>query len=175
MADLLNGIPRVDLTGVPPWSIRAVTRLLATKPGAALHRTLFAPIDTALLRFTGGRMSTAVGMFRLVVLRSTGARSGKERDVSLTYFTEGDDVVLIASNYGQGKHPSWYHNLLENPECELFAGGRSGRFIARPTEGADHDRLFAIAQRWAQNYASYAVKTDGVRDIPVLRLTPVAG
>jgi deazaflavin-dependent oxidoreductase (nitroreductase family) len=98
-----------------------------------------------------------------------------ERDVPLAYWTDSDDVILVASNYGQAKHPSWYHNLLKSPKCQLFADGRrysGGSFIARPTDGADHDRLFALAERYAANFTSYAAKTNGIRAIPVLRLTP---
>lgn len=84
-------------------------------------------------------------------------------------------VIVIASNYGQAKQPSWYYNRLNNPECELLADGaegRGGRFIARPAEGADRDRLFALAERYLSNYTAYAGKTNGIREIPVLRLTP---
>lgn len=93
-----------------------------------------------------------------------------QRDVPLSYFTDGDDVILVASNYGQAKHPSWYCNLLKNPRCQLFADGRTdsgGTFTARPTDGADHDRLFALVERYAANFTSYAEHTNGIRAIPV--------
>ncbi len=95
--------------------------------------------------------------------------------MTLVYFTDGDDVILLASNYGQAKHPSWYHNLVKDPRCDLFADGRSdmgGSFVARPTDGADHDRLFALMERYFPNFKNYAANTNGIRTIPVLRLTP---
>ena len=178
MSDLLNGIPRVDPTTRQGAGVRrAVGRLLSTKPGAALHRMLAAPIDAPLMRLTRGHASTAFGKVPFVVLRTTGARSGAQRDVPLVYFTDGDDVILIASNYGQAKHPGWYHNLLKHPECELLANGaegRGGRFVARSTEGADHDRLLALAEGYCPNYAAYEARTNGIRTIPLLRLTPKA-
>ena len=154
---------------------RAVSRILATKVGSTIHRTFMAPLDTRLIHLTRGRIHLAKGTFPVVLLRTTGAKSGIQRDVTLVYFTDGDDVILIASNYGQVKHPSWYYNLLKNPRCELFADGRSdsgGSFVACSTEGADHDRLFALAERYFTNFTSYAANTDGIRTIPVLRLTP---
>ena len=175
MADLLNGIPRVDPTSEPTFMRRAVSRVLATKAGSTFHRTLMAPLDTRLIHLTRGRLHTATGAVPVVVLRTTGAKSGVQRDVTLVYFTDGDDVILIASNYGQVKHPSWYYNLLKNPRCELFADGRSdsgGSFVARPTEGADHDRLFGLMERYFPNFTNYAANTNGIRAIPVLRLTP---
>ena len=175
MADLLNGIPRVDPTSKPTLMRRAAARILATRTGSAIHRLLIAPLDAPLMRLSGGRVHFAKGTVPLVLLRTTGAKSGAQRDVPLGYFTDGDDVILIASNYGQAKHPNWYYNLLKNPNCQLFADGRTnsgGSFIARPTEGADHDRLFALAEGYASNFKSYAANTRGIRAIPVLRLTP---
>lgn len=177
MADLLNGIRRVDPTlASAPVLRRAAGRVLSTKLGAVGHRLLFAPMDAALLRVTGGRVSSGFGIVPLVVLRTTGAKSGAPRDVPLGYFTEGDDVILIASNYGQAKHPGWYYNLIRNPECELFSYGRDrgGRFVARLTEDADHDRLYALVEQYVTNYSAYAVRTAGIREIPVFRLSPMA-
>jgi len=89
MSDLLNGIPRVDPTTRQSAGVRrAVGRLLSTKPGAALHRMLAAPIDAPLMRLTRGHASTAFGKVPFVVLRTTGARSGAQRDVPLVYFTD---------------------------------------------------------------------------------------
>lgn len=175
MADLVNGIPRVDPTSPPSMMRRAVGRFLATKSGSRFHRTYMRPLDERLMRLTGGRLHTGKGTAPLVLLRTIGAKSGVPRDVTLAYFTDGDDVILIASNYGQAKHPSWYYNLRKNPRCELFADGRpdsGGEFVARETEGADHDRLFALVERYFANFTSYAANTDGIRTIPVLRLSP---
>jgi deazaflavin-dependent oxidoreductase (nitroreductase family) len=175
MADLVNGIPRVDPTHERTMMERAVSRVLATKTGSTIHRLILAPLDTRLIRLTAGRLHTAKGAVPVVMLRTTGAKSGIPRDVTLAYFTDGDDVILIASNYGQAKHPSWYYNLLKDARCELFADGRldrGGRFVARPTEGVDHDRLFGLMERYFPNFTNYAANTDGIRTIPVLRLTP---
>jgi deazaflavin-dependent oxidoreductase (nitroreductase family) len=177
MTDLLTGIPRVDPTSKPTMMRGAVARILATTAGSAIHRMVIAPLDTRLMHLTGGRVHLAKGTIPLVLLRTSGARSGVERDVPLAYFTDGDDIILVASNYGQAKHPSWYYNLVKNPKCQLFADGRGdsgGSFVARPTDGADHDRLFALAERYASNFTSYAANTNGIRTIPVLRLTPEA-
>lgn len=153
---------------------RVVGRILATKAGSTIHRMLIAPLDTRLIHLTRGHLHLAKGTIPVVSLRTTGAKSGVQREVTLAYFTDGDDVILIASNYGQVKHPSWYYNLLKNPRCELFADGRGGSFVARPTEGADHDRLFALVERYSSTFTSYAANTNGIRSIPVLRLTPEA-
>lgn len=178
MAELVNGIPRVDPTSPPSVMRRAVGRILGTKAGSTFHRNVMMPLDARLMRLTGGRVHTGKGTAPLVVLRTTGAKSGVPRDVTLVYFTDGDDVILVASNYGQAKYPNWYHNLRKNPECELFADGRAdsgGAFVASETGGDDRDRLFALVESYFANFSSYAERTDGVRAIPVLRLSPAHG
>src|SRR5262249_45551149 len=105
-----------------------------------------------------------------------GARSGKRREIPLAYFTDGDDVILIASNYGRTRHPAWYHNLVANPECELHIGRRGGRFVAHKVEGADHDRLYALAvDRLNRVFALEEKRSREFRTIPVMRLTPDQG
>jgi deazaflavin-dependent oxidoreductase (nitroreductase family) len=172
----INGIPRVDPRGGQRarWQ-RALLAAVATKPGAVVHRTLAARLDAPLMRATRGRLSLAVGAIPLVVLTSTGARSGRRRETPLVYFTDGDDVVLMASSYGREHHPGWYYNLVAHPACELRVGPRGGAFVARPVEGPERDRLFALAADHYRGYDNYAERTDGVRTIPVLRLTPAAG
>jgi len=170
--DTVNGIPRVD-----PRAPRAVWRrfllaLASTGPGAAIHRMIAAPLDGPIMRATRGRVNLAAGTLPVAVLTSTGARSGRPRATPLAYFTDGDDVILVASNYGGARHPSWYYNLLAHPACQLHIGEHGGRFVARETTGADRDRLYALAADFYPGYIRYAQRTDGVRTIPVLRLTP---
>jgi deazaflavin-dependent oxidoreductase (nitroreductase family) len=106
------------------------------------------------------------------VLTSIGARSGERRDVPIAYFTDGDDIILIASNYGGSRHPAWYHNLRANPECELHIGPRGGRFVAREVHGADRDRLYDLAKNRLAGVFALHTERSGERTIPVMRLTP---
>jgi deazaflavin-dependent oxidoreductase (nitroreductase family) len=109
----------------------------------------------------------------MVVLTSVGARSGERREVPLAYFTDGDDVILIASNYGTSKHPAWYHNLRAHPECQLSIGPRGGSFLAKEALGADRDRLYELAvDRLNHVFALHDKRSGDARTIPVMRLTP---
>lgn len=171
----LNGIPRVDLNVRPRWkrtlSWWAGAQLVSTKAGAAAWRKVV-PVERRILKATGGRVRFSVGM-PIVVLTSIGARSGQRRQTPLAYFTDGDDVVLIASNYGSDRHPAWYRNLLANPECEVHKGPHGGLFVARETGGADRDRLYAqAADRLNKGWSVYEQRVQGIRAIPVMRLTP---
>ncbi|MGV0743118.1 nitroreductase family deazaflavin-dependent oxidoreductase [Mycolicibacterium sp. XJ870] len=111
----------------------------------------------------------------VLILTSIGAHSGRRCRSPLAYITDGDDVVLVASNFGRDRHPAWYHNLLAHPECELHFGRRGGSFVAREVEGADRDRLYALAAtRLHQAWTLYEQRVNRMRSIPVLRLTPVS-
>jgi hypothetical protein len=139
MTDLLNGIPRVDPTSKPTMMRSAVARMLATTTGSAIHRMFIAPLDNRLMHLTDGRVHGAKGTIPLVLLRTSGARSGVERDVPLAYWTNYSPTVVAT---------------------------------AAATDGTDHDRLFALVERYASNFTSYAARTNGIRTIPLLRLTP---
>jgi deazaflavin-dependent oxidoreductase (nitroreductase family) len=108
-----------------------------------------------------------------VVVTVRGARSGAERKVPLLYFTDNDDVILIASSYGKAKFPAWYYNIKANPDVRLEAMGRSGSYVAREADDADRDRLFELAKLVYSGYSDYEQRTKGIRRIPVLRLSPV--
>jgi len=171
----VNGIPRFDLRTRPIWKRRlgwwAGGQVFSTKAGGTVWRNTVARIEGPVIKATRGRVK--FGMLPIVVLTSIGARSGARREVPLAYFTEGDDVVLIASNFAQERHPGWYHNLRAHPECELHIGPRGGVFVAHEAEGADRDRLFELAiDRLNQGWAIYEQRVKGIRTIPVMRLTP---
>jgi deazaflavin-dependent oxidoreductase (nitroreductase family) len=168
----LHGIPRVDPRAAQGPLKRGVAKIIATRAGAAVHRTLAAPLDATIMKLTGGRMNSSGGAMPIVVLTTIGARSGQPRDVPLGYFTDGDDVIVIASNYGGQRHPGWYHNLVAHPDCELHIGKHGGPFSAREAEGADRDRLFGLAVDFYPGYAKYAERTSGNRTIRIMRLTP---
>ncbi|RDH75581.1 nitroreductase family deazaflavin-dependent oxidoreductase [Mycolicibacterium moriokaense] len=173
--DAIQGIPRVDLEARPLWK-RNLNHwtggwLLTTDAGKALWRKAIAPIEAPLMKATRGRIRISFSA-PVAVLTSIGARTGELRESTLTYFTDGDYVILIASNYGSAHHPGWYHNLIAKPECELHIGERGGRFIAREATGADRDRLYSLAgRRLNRVFESYTARS-GPRTIPVMRLSP---
>ena len=128
-------------------------------------------IDPPLQRLTRGRIATT-SMLPLVLLGVRGRKSGELREITLVYFTDGDDVILIASSFGREKHPAWYLNLKANPDCELTAGGETSPYHCEQVpEGPERDRLYELAKA---NYAGYGDYEDmaGERRIPVLRLSP---
>lgn len=148
---------------------RAWHRLARTGFGRWYGIHVAAPVDSALLRRTGGRVRL-VGSLPTATLTTTGAKSGQRRENPVVYFHDGDDVVLVASSFGRDKHPGWYHNLRAHPDVTL--NGRRFR-AAEVSDAAEYERLFGLATRVYAGYADYRERTAAIgRRIPVLRLTP---
>jgi F420H(2)-dependent quinone reductase len=127
-------------------------------------------IDPVMMKATGGRVrSTLNGP--TVLLTHTGAKSGKKRTTPLAYFSDGDNVVLIASQGGAPKHPAWFHNVKANPDVELWTHGGGGRYRAREAEGELRDRLWHMATSFYPGYAKYQERTPD-RRIPVVVCAP---
>jgi deazaflavin-dependent oxidoreductase (nitroreductase family) len=127
------------------------------------------PVDAAFNRFTGGRLTSLP--LPTVFLTHTGARSGKERTSPLLYFSDGENVVLMASNYGGERHPAWYYNVKANPDVRLRARGREGAYRARIAEGEERDRLWETAKQFTRAYKRYEEIAD--RTINVVVCSPL--
>ena len=126
-------------------------------------------IDPPLLRLTGGRVSSVYPV-PVMLLTTTGAKSGKARTLPLLYVIDGDRLMLIASNYGKKGHPAWYRNLRANPQVEVLAGKHSGRYVAREiTEPRERDRAWQLAVDQYAGYSDYEIRASD-RDIPLLLL-----
>lgn len=131
-------------------------------------------IDPPLLRLTGGRVSS-VYPTPVMLLTTTGAKSGQARTLPLLYVTDGERLVLIASNYGKTSHPAWYRNLVANPTVEVLAGKHSGKYTAREiTDPGERDRTWELALDQYAGYGDYEGRA-GDRTIPLVRLERSAG
>ena len=122
------------------------------------------------MRATGGRLKTTVTA-PTVLLTHTGRRAARSARTPLAYFTDDDDVVLIASRGGHRDHPAWYHNVVANPEVELWTKGGGGRYRAREATGKERERLWALATGFYPGFARYQERA-GDRRIPVIVCSP---
>ncbi|HZK16408.1 MAG TPA: nitroreductase/quinone reductase family protein [Solirubrobacterales bacterium] len=125
-------------------------------------------LDPLFYRLSGGRFTSLPAPILFLV--HTGARSGKRRENPLVYFTDGEDLVVMASNYGREKHPAWYYNVRANPEVEVRAAGRQERRRARIATGEERERLYGLAKQVTRAYADYEQRAP--REIQVVRLSP---
>ena len=168
-----DGIPRVDPLAPAGAATRVVRRAFRIP---VIRRLLVyaAPyIDRPLHSLTRGRFSGWVPM-PFASITTTGARSGLPRTNAVLYFHDGDDVILVASNYGRPRHPSWYHNLKAHPPAVLARGPASGAYsAAEVTDESERERLFALCNRVYPGFAVYRARTARIgRRIPIMRLRP---
>jgi len=110
----------------------------------------------------------------VVMLTTTGRRTGKRRSTMLTSPVSDDGrVVLVASYGGDPRHPAWFLNLREQPDVTLTMAGRERRMHARVASGDEKAALWPAIVAAYRGYGAYQRRTD--RDIPVVVLEPYAG
>lgn len=164
-------IPSASPTGPKSRLARGYAAFGASPAGRWFVKHVSRRVDPFLLRASRGRFST-VSVYPVVLLTARGARSGEPRSTPLLYFTDGDRVVVMASNYGGAKHPAWYHNVSANPEVTLSAGGHTARYRGTEATGEERERLWGLAKQMAKNYGQYEEMAPG-RLIPVVVFTPI--
>jgi deazaflavin-dependent oxidoreductase (nitroreductase family) len=166
-------IPSVDPTTDSAGYLKGVIREFAMTPSGQWYLRHISPrVDPALMRRTRGRVSSMGTWPRCVLLTHTGAKSGIARVTPLIYLTDGERVILVASNYGGTRHPAWYHNVMANPTVTLCGGGFEGRFVGQEVTGVEYDRLWALAMQWNPGYNKYEA-SSGERKIPLVAFTPI--
>ncbi|MEU4244101.1 nitroreductase/quinone reductase family protein [Actinoplanes sp. NPDC026619] len=125
-------------------------------------------VDRWLGRVTGGRV-VALGMAPSLLLTTTGRRSGLPRSNPLQFVRDGDDLIVIASNWGGEKDPAWSWNLRADPAARVTLDGRDIAVTAAETEGADRDRLWKlIVDQWP-GYENYKLRAPH-RQLRIFRL-----
>jgi deazaflavin-dependent oxidoreductase (nitroreductase family) len=119
-------------------------------------------------RANDGRVGGPFEGARLLLLHTTGAKSGKERVNPLAYRRDGDRLVVFGSKAGAPTHPDWYHNLRAHPDATVEVGTERFPVRAHVAEGAEHTRLWEAQKADVPTFAEYEQKTD--RPIPVIIL-----
>ncbi|MDE2694926.1 MAG: nitroreductase/quinone reductase family protein [Chloroflexota bacterium] len=136
-----------------------------------LFLRFFVPFHIFVFRLTRGRLMGRFGL-PVLLLTTTGRRTGLRRTAPLLYLEDRGTVLIIASNNGGPTSPDWYHNLVANPivEVETRAGRHTMR--AEPLVGAERGHRFARITAAADRYEKYQSRTT--RPIPVIALREVS-
>lgn len=125
-------------------------------------------VHPLLLRLSGGRIGGRVGGMPVIVLTTTGRKTGKPRATPLTAVEHEGHTYVVASYGGDDRHPSWYLNLVAAPEVSVRRDGRTDVMVARVLSLGEKAAVWPAIIRTYKGYASYQAKTD--RDIPVVEL-----
>lgn len=140
-----------------------------TPVGRWIAKTLAAKVDPALYRLSGGRF-TSTGPLTIpqLTLTTIGRKSGKERVVQLGYTEDGDDVLVVASNFGGTHHPAWSYNLDANPQARMRLGVQDKPVVAIRLTDSEKAIVWPKIEKTIPQMKSYKVRTD--RNIKVYRL-----
>ncbi len=131
------------------------------------------PVDKVLFRLTDGRV-TVPGLLAglpVIMLTTTGAKSGQDRTMPLVGIPIDDDMAVIGSNFGQKATPGWVYNLRAKPEAEVAHGSASVEATARPATEAETERAFEAAAAFYGGYREYRQRASH-REIEVFVLEP---
>ncbi len=123
-----------------------------------------------LYRASRGRVGGRISGMPVLLLSTTGRKTGRRRTTPLTYTTDGDNLVLVASYGGDDHHPAWYLNLTRHPLVEVERAGQVDRFVARTATAEEKARLWPGIVATYKGYDAYQRRTQ--RDIPLVILTP---
>ena len=119
-------------------------------------------------RANGGRVGGNFEGAPLLLLHTTGAKTGAERVNPMMYLDLDGRRFVFASKAGHPTNPAWYHNLVANPAVRVEVATETYSATARPVTGDERDRIYAEQARRYPGFAEYQEKTDRV--IPVVEL-----
>jgi deazaflavin-dependent oxidoreductase (nitroreductase family) len=121
-------------------------------------------------RANGGNVGGPFEGAPLLLLHSSGAKTGMARVNPMMYLADGDNFAVFASKAGAPTNPDWYHNLVANPRASVEIGDRTVNVVARVAEAEDRERLWSRQKELYPGFKDYEAKTT--RQIPVVVLEP---
>lgn len=153
---------------------RLVRRTAATRPMAKISGVIQQPLDRLVYRLTGGAItaSSFLAGVEITMLTTTGAKTGRSSTLPVLGLPNGDDTVLIASNFGRPRNPCWYHNLRANPKATIAVHGISREVVARELKGSEREHAYHRGEEIYPGFTHYR-RWAANRDIPVLSLEPL--
>ncbi len=153
-----------------PQFRRIAGSVLGTRAGGWCIGKL-TPLDRWLLERSNGRL-TVFGPIAapLLLLTTTGRKSGLRRRIPLAYMRDGDRLLLVGSNFGQAHDPAWALNLVADPNACVTMGGKEIAVRATQLHGDEADRAYQQFVDYISNYANYQHRAG--REIKVFALSP---
>lgn len=129
--------------------------------------------QTRVYELTGGRLWNTFLGGPVAILTTVGRKTGAVRKVPLLFLKQGDNVVMTASKGGMSKLPVWYHNVVAADTVAIQIGSEKKTYRMREATESEEVTLWPLLEAMYPNYKEYRVRTEGVRNIPVLIFSPV--
>ncbi len=130
-------------------------------------------LNIPLYRLSGGRIFGKLDRTPVLLLTTTGRKSGQRRTAPVVYLADGQRYIVIGSNAGHANAPAWSLNLKANPDAEVEVGRKRVPVRARVAAGEERAELWRKANEQYSGFDDYEARTD--RDIALFVLEPVAG
>jgi deazaflavin-dependent oxidoreductase (nitroreductase family) len=127
-------------------------------------------LNVPVYRATRGRLFGRIGHAPVLLLTTTGRRSGAERTAPVLYLADGERLVVIGSNAGNERAPAWTFNLKSNPEAEVQIRGTRRKVRAHFAEGEEREDLWRRMNEQYAGFDDYRERTD--RQIALVVLEP---
>jgi deazaflavin-dependent oxidoreductase (nitroreductase family) len=129
-------------------------------------------LNVPLYRLSGGRVGGKVGRAPVLLLTTTGRKSGEPRTAPVLYLADGERLVLINTNAGNQRIPAWSLNLKANPDAEVEVGRKRQTVRARIAEGEERAELWRKSNEQYAGFDDYIEKLDSDREVSVFVLEP---
>ena len=133
---------------------------------------VFARANAFLLQITNGRLGSRMGKQSVLLLHTVGRKSGKSYTTPLSYYRDGENYLIVASNWGKEDPPDWFRNLVRHSRTTIQVKDTTLQVEARQAEGEEYQRLWEVVIRQNSQYLEY--QKTLTRRIPIVILTPVS-
>ncbi len=129
--------------------------------------------QTTVYELTGGRLWNTFLGGPVAILTTVGRKTGTVRKVPLLFLKHGDNVVMTASKGGMSTLPIWYHNVVAADTVDIQIGADKKTYRMREASTQEETTLWPLLEAMYPDYKEYRIRTEGVRNIPVLIFSPV--
>ena len=126
----------------------------------------FMSINSLFIRLSHGRVGSRLGTQTILILHTSGRKSGQDRAIPIAYFDYEGNYLIVASNWGKDRQADWYLNLKKDPRAMLEIKGKHIPVIAREAQGEEYDRLWKFATERNPPYLDY--QKVKARHIPIM-------
>ncbi len=130
----------------------------------------FMAFNVWLLKISKGRLGSKLGRQRILLLETSGRKTGKPRTIPIAYFEQAGEYIIVASNWSRDQQANWYLNLKHDPHAKLGIRGRTFSVLAREARGEEYESLWEFVCERHPPYETYQGKTS--RRIPIMVFTP---
>ena len=130
----------------------------------------FTALNVFIFKISGGRIGNKLGKQSVLLLHTIGRKTGKTYTTTLSYYRDGENYLVVGSNWGKETHPGWFHNLQHEPNTTIQVGNETIKVQAHQAQEDEYRRLWQFVTGVNHQYIEYQNRIQ--RRIPIVILTP---